>query len=186
MNQLIDLVNKFRTANPSVLPVELRWKAASDRVEAYLARIKCVGYYRPCYTVVVRERCTKPGRGYSWPRHCSDRTELGVQAHELGHHVHQSLPWTRQEELRQLFPRKGLQVTGYEPNVDESIAESFRLFCLNPDLLYLGRKPRYDFFEREMQLHPIENRDWEACLGNCPQRIMDAAERWLARRKDHG
>jgi hypothetical protein len=50
MDALITLVNKFRAANPSVLPVELRWKAASDREEAYLARIKIVGYYRPCYT----------------------------------------------------------------------------------------------------------------------------------------
>ena len=181
---LVQLRDSFLKANPTVLPIELCWEAKTDREEAFLARIKCVGYYRPHYAVVVRARCTLPGRGYSWPRHCSDRTELGVLAHEMGHHVHQSLPWARQEELRKTFPRKGLAVTGYEPNVDESIAESFRLFCLNPDLLYEGRRPRYNFFEQEMKLNPIENRDWQQALGgNVPRRILDAAERWLARRK---
>lgn len=182
---LIKLRDDFLAANKSVLPLELRWKEENPRLEAHLARIKCVGYYRPHYAVVVRDRCTLPGRGYSWPRHCSDRTELGVLAHEMGHHVHQSLPWAEQEELRKIFPRKGLAVTGYEPNVDESIAESFRLFLLNPDLLAEGRLPRFRFFEREMGLHNIEKRDWKTCLGDCPKRITEAAERWLSRKKPH-
>lgn len=180
---LVKLRDTFLKANPKVLPLELRWTERNDRMEAYLARIKCVGYYRPHYAVVVRARCTLPGRGYSWPRHCSDRTELGVLAHEMGHHVHQSLAPDYAKHLRQIFPRKGLRVTGYEPNVDESIAESFRLYLLNPDLLYGGRRPRFNFFEREMKLRTIEDRSWEEALGDCPTRITTAAERWLARRK---
>jgi len=168
------LIADFLSANPAVAPVHVCQDA--QRI-AKFTRYGNVGLYRSGVIYVARQSCTLPGRGYSWPCHRSDRTEIGVLAHELGHHVHMSRPDAGR--LARAFPRKIERVSSYEPNAREAIAETFRLYCLNPDLLRTGRPNRYAFFASEFGLTRIEDRPWREVLGDAPPRIILAAERWL-------
>lgn len=80
------------------------------------------------------------GMQWSYPGYKVDKTPLGVLAHEIGHHIDHSMKFDENS-----FPYKGEKVTGYEPTVHEAIAESLRLFILNPDLLKTVAPKRYQF-----------------------------------------
>lgn len=84
------------------------------------------------------------GMAWSWPGYKIDRTPFGVIVHEFGHHCDYTFSpggWTfaRSAELRALkrgFPKE--KVSGYEPNLGEVFAESFRVYATNPALLRAG------------------------------------------------
>lgn len=90
-------------------------------------------------------------RNWSWPGWKTDRTAVGVVAHEVGHYVTEliSVKYTPEEltahRAEWLQCSKGKKVSGYEPVPAEAGAESFRLFILNPDLLRKAIPARYNF-----------------------------------------
>jgi len=113
---------------------------------------------------IMIDKCASQAKVYqprkcSWMGNISDRTVMGVIAHELGHHVDFAL--TRKKYLgashpvwvsarcRTLAQRKTLKsshskpLTSYCPNDGEWFAEMFRLYLLNPALLYRVRPTSY-------------------------------------------
>ncbi len=125
-------------------------------------------------------------RSWSWPGWKTDRTAVGVVAHETGHHVAAMLNarYTpeRRAEFRALWLTaiKGKKVSGYEPIPDEAAAESMRLFILNPDLLRKAIPNRYNFMLR-LGLNPIPRllRKGYAAVLNNPN-YLPAAQRFTS------
>lgn len=123
----------------------------------------------------------KPGcSSWSFPCYKIDREPCGVVAHETGHHVNKVLGDPAAGGLWARTVKNSKPITTYEPNLDESMAETFRLFILNPDLLLRGSTPRYDFLIAG-GLRPSETRDFRAVLDH-PTYIAQA-ERWIAKQK---
>ena len=127
-----------------------------------------------------------PGhRRWSWPCWKTDRTAVGVVAHEMGHHVDEVLLAGRLNPSRcgeWLHALKGRKVTSYEPVPSEALAETMRLFILNPELLQLGLPQRYRFIRDVLKLKPSERRGWTTVLGHNPHYIA-AGERWIGEAK---
>lgn len=130
-----------------------------------------------------------PGmRRWSFPCWKTDRTAMGVVAHEVGHNVAVQLTGRaktqdRIAELRAKWAAaaaKGKSVTGYELTLEESAAETLRLFILNPSLLKEAVPRRYDHFVSELSLRTSEPRHWREVLEDAPQEYIKAAERWTA------
>jgi hypothetical protein len=125
-------------------------------------------------------------RAWSWPGWKTDRTALGVVAHEVGHHVEcvWGPPLSRRwaEELKRNRKRP---ISGYEPTAGEAWAETLRLFILNPDLLRLGAPWRYRLLTGDaFLLKPIARllkKGWRKVLNN--PNYEPAAERWLGSAK---
>lgn len=171
-------IDRFLAANPSVPPVRISTPERGTLLWKFAQRRRHVGWYRLGEGITIFPNlCTRPGTGYSWPGHISDRTVQGVLAHELGHHVHHSREDA--EQIRRNFPRRHA-VTGYEPNVDEAFAESFRIFVLNPALLREGRPERYSFL-LSLDLRPSDDRDWPKILGAIPAHMARRIPSWIAR-----
>jgi hypothetical protein len=127
-------------------------------------------------------------RSWSWPGWKTDRTAMGVVAHELGHYLED---WLQRKDRmtktdgadwqdiianknKQYRSRKK-QVSGYEPVPSEAWAESCRLFILNPDLLQKAIPERYKFISKFLK--PSETRHWFNVLNN--PNYFAAAERWM-------
>lgn len=101
-------------------------------------------------------------RSWSWPGWKTDRTAMGVVAHEVGHHI--ATVFTRQGRLKQrehgdvwfsLLKECKKKVSGYEPVPEEAWAESMRLFILNPDLLRQAIPQRYSFITDKVGLNAL-------------------------------
>lgn len=75
-------------------------------------------------------------------------------------------------------PIQGKRVSGYEPNHLEKLAETMRLFILNPDLLRLASPSRYTFLLLS-GLRPVINKPWDKVLENANERIINAALSWI-------
>jgi hypothetical protein len=126
----------------------------------------------------------KPGyRNWSYPGWKTDRTAVGVVAHELGHYVeHQfqkegRLIYGKHGELwREVIVKNRKRISGYEPVPSEAWAETMRLFILNPDLLRHAIPARYEFI-RAVGLKPSERRNWYEVIPN--QRYWETGERWI-------
>lgn len=102
-----------------------------------------------------------PGqRRWSYPGYKIDRTGVGVISHEIGHWVDYCV------KLHRGFPKKG-KITGYEPNIHESVAESMRLFILNPGLLHIIAPERCEYIVKS-GLKPVVTEDWDKVLENAP------------------
>jgi len=122
---------------------------------------------------------------WSYPRYKIDRTPTGVVAHETGHHVDevfrlQGFPSTQRNLLWEKVVKESKRVTGYEPVLSESWAETMRLFILNPDLLRLGSPLRYDYV-LSVGLKPSITDDFRTVLDH-PAYIA-AAEKWITKIK---
>ncbi len=111
--------------------------------------------------------CAKPSRGYgmkwSFPGYVTDRTPVGVVAHEIGHHIDYETGFPSRS-----MPRSG-KVSSYEPNHLEAWAETMRLFILNPDLLRTISPDRYKYVREVVGLRKTTNKsavkriaDWGA------------------------
>lgn len=117
---------------------------------------------------------------WSYPGYKTDRTAIGVVAHEVGHHVdyvRSAAGDFDRSAWRAAISAVRRRVSSYEPNDAEAFAESMRLFILNPTLLACGLPARYRFIERELRLTPIEERAWDRVL---PAAFHDAVRRWIA------
>lgn len=133
------------------------------------------GYYQNGMVFVNLDACQVPGRGYSWPCGKSDRTPVGVVAHEVGHHVSKDLLISHDEYKN--FVRGERPVSSYRPNVEEDIAEAMRLFILNPDLLKKGWPKRYKYLRDVLRLKPPHKEKWNIVLRGAPTRMYQMAER---------
>lgn len=129
----------------------------------------------------------EPGmRRWSYPAYKVDRTPVGVVAHEVGHHVAWAVAarmGPKQAEYTRAawaVARRGKQVSGYEPTLDEAGAETLRLFILNPDLLDHAIPERYKFCTDVLGLKPTEHRAYYKVLGDHPT-YVEAAKRWIAK-----
>ena len=126
-------------------------------------------------------------RSWSWPGWKTDRTAVGVLAHEVGHylaHATACRTGSYHVDLRRwrgcLATNCKKPVSGYEPTADEAWAETMKLFILNPALLKAAIPWRYAFvlgcgFE---PLPDRVKRGWRKVLGNSA--YVTAAERWVA------
>ena len=119
------------------------------------------------------------GRVWSYPGHKSDRTAAGILAHEVGHllhHRHNALGNSSSWKLDWVaVVDKTYPITSYEPTYGEALAESFRVFLLNPDLLRRGCRPRFDFLTRVFGIKPIHNAPYLEVLRNAPDFIRASA-----------
>lgn len=149
---------------------------------------KTCAYYRNHTTFLCVERCSALGvAGMAWscPGYVVDKTPIGVQCHELGHHhdwlngQYQKAFWS--EHSHGVWSKSGEgAITSYAPNPAEWYAEMFRLFVTNPDLLKLIRPVTYGIMTEK--LTPVETRSWrEVMLGyGAPQRSIEAAQNKIA------
>lgn len=132
--------------------------------------------------VNVRAATTPPqvrNRIWSYPGHKTDRTCAGILAHEFGHYLDQCLDHpSRSSEWRTLLGARH-RITSYEPVPAEALAETLRVFALNPDLLRNGRRERYDFVRR-LGLVPLHSTPWETVLLNAPPFIFTAAQKFAS------
>ena len=125
-----------------------------------------------------RNPVMKPGgMQWSYPGYKVDKTPLGVLAHEIGHHIDH----TKQFDTDS-FPYKDEKVTGYEPTVHEAIAESLRLFMLNPDLLHTIAPKRYQYFI-DNGLKPTVRGSWKDVLHGAPQAYFDQIEKTTGKKQ---
>lgn len=124
-------------------------------------------------------------RNWSWPGWKTDRTAVGVVAHEVGHHVIDVVSLRFTEEKRAAHRAwwattiKGKKVSGYEPVPAEAGAETLRLFILNPDLLRKAIPARYNFMcHLGLQAVPRLLKKGYAKVLNNPE-YLPAAERFV-------
>ena len=117
------------------------------------------GVYLPSRRAVIvsTEDCARPSPGlpmkWSFPGYTTDRTPMGVVAHEIGHYVDHMLGYP---SLRVEWTAVGKEVvTSYEPNSSEKFAESFRVFILNPALLKIVSPGRFTFLREVLGIRPI-------------------------------
>lgn len=144
------------------------------------------GHYEPVtQTIVVNVTRTvlppkTPGYSWSYPGYKADLTAFGVTCHEAGHHTDFLLP-DRRARLREVRIVRETEpcVTRYEPNLAEVLAEAFKLFCTNPDLLRAGRPRRFGMLVG-WGLVPVEDRAWQEVLTDAHPKIIRAAENWIA------
>ena len=134
----------------------------------------------------------EPGyRAWSWPGWKTDRTAVGVVAHEVGHYVEDKVLGHRSAAQRAahrtawfgLLKRYKRQVSGYEPVPAEAWAETMRLFILNPDLLQRALPERYGFI-LGCDIKPVTRllkKGWRKVLSNLA--YEPAAERWIGVKK---
>lgn len=124
-------------------------------------------------------------RNWSWPGWKTDRTAVGVVAHEVGHYLAEEVSRGRSNvELRErravwLDCIRGKKVSGYEPVPGEAAAETLRLFILNPDLLRLAIPKRYNFM-RSLGLKALPRllqKGYAAVLNNAA--YLEAAQRYI-------
>lgn len=137
-------------------------------------------------------------QNWSHPHYRVDREPAGVVCHEGGHHVQEVLRklgrfderrwraavWGSTERKLNIFSKRGKmrvkRVTNYEPNLDESFAESMRLFILNPGLLQAGLERRFDFITRDCGLQPYLSLNWRNILADYSPTYIRQAEKWVA------
>jgi hypothetical protein len=149
------------------------------------------GWYKDGYVFVNLPKCAKPvanpfANRRSYPGNKTDRTPVGVVAHETGHHVEAALYGRRltprHGETWRALIKKTKAISGYEPVPSESWAETLRLFILNPDLLKQAVPARYNYVTQEAGLIPHEQRDFRAVLNHHPAYIANV-ESWIAKTK---
>lgn len=128
-------------------------------------------------------RCRVPPKrptGYNWstPGWKADRTPYGVVCHETGHHVHA----LRLVNVDITDWRDEPDVSGYEPNRTERIAEALKLMIGNPDLLRLGRPIRFRTLVLA-GLVPASDANWFDVLREhgAGERWIQAADNWIAK-----
>ena len=87
------------------------------------------------------------------PAMIRENTITGTIIHEFAHYIHIT---TRRRILNNHFKKlKEPLINYWETDVEEDIAESIRLFILNPFLLKEGRPKRYNILSRYFE--PIKN-----------------------------
>jgi len=124
------------------------------------------GYYQPTTKriYVLPKNCSvptkKPGFSWSYPGYKADVTPFGVLLHEFGHYMHYIYYRPEYSALA-----KNEKVSSYEPNEGERIAETFKLFLGNPDLLKKICPLRYKLMIKS-GLKPVIKKSWQKVLEN--------------------
>lgn len=126
-----------------------------------------------------------PGnRRWSWPCWKTDRTAVGVVAHELGHYIMDVSTFSTPdlgEQWRALLQQHRQRLTSYEPTPGEAMAETLRLYILNPNLLNRAMPHRFLFVRDQLHLNRSEYRKWKVVLGQ-NEHYVAAGERWIGKR----
>ena len=163
------------------------------------------GWYHNGYIFVSLQRAsrvitTPQFQNWSHPHYRVDREPCGVVCHEGGHHVQAMLRrvgtfdehrWraavfaSRERRINPFSKGTKVQpkikrVTNYEPVLDESFAESMRLFILNPGLLQAGLEARYNFITQDCGLTHTNSLDWRKVLADFHPNYTKQAEKWIA------
>lgn len=112
--------------------------------------IEHIGYYRfdrPDAIYVNVKRCNRTSKN-DHPMMIYETNVIGTMLHEFGHYVHFRLfPWlTKKFSAIKNEPF----IKFWERSVDEDIAESIRLFVLNPSLMEKGRTKRFAILSKLM------------------------------------
>lgn len=169
----LELLQRFLRANPHV-PEPL--VGITDR--------KHCGYYRDGRITINPRSCQAIGwtSRYSWsaPGYPADATPYGVAAHEMGHHVHFTLPGGGMRILTRAFKLARQDegaVTSYgATHVKEDVAEAFKLFLTNPTLLEVGWPIRYRLLR--CAFVPVEERHWREVLAYSPRHLAVMEKRY--------
>jgi hypothetical protein len=203
----VQAATEFLTLNNLPLPLFLTYaetlsasSGTAPRAAEYLRRVVArdnrtvgagTGLYYDGHVFVNLPRCALPVhkpavRSWSWPGWKTDRTPVGVVAHETGHHVEWALRRAGRPQYGTawrtlLADTKRQTVSGYEPVPSEAWAETLRLFILNPDLLRRALEARYAFVTG-LGLRPVPRllrKGWRAVLAN--PAYYPAGERWTGK-----
>ena len=147
-----------------------------------VSRTRDYGYYKwGGSTVCINEKLVRvpvktPGFSWSYTGYKADLTGAGVIAHETGHYVDCLLRLPSRDMIKSV---KGEScVSAYEPNAQETFAESMKLFILNPDLLRTGRPLRYAFLT-SLGLQPVIVDRWQDVLIHAHPKLIAAAINWI-------
>lgn len=190
--------------DPTNFSKESNLAECQSELEAYAAALGIdmptitIGPYEDAYNswsargmYIVRERrinidpkkcrsATKvPGFAWSYTGFKSDMTPAGVLAHEFGHYIDDVKDVSRpnRRRLGELHDEEGC-VSSYCPNPSEWFAETFRLFFLNPHLLWCGKPRTFDFMALELRL-PISRREtWQEIMVNAHPKFAAACVRF--------
>lgn len=194
----IILGKKFLKKNNIPCPLFLTYEdgcKANNRSAEILKRVMggpligtATGFYHDGHVFVNIAKTAWPVKkpqymSWSYPCWKTDRTAVGVVAHELGHHVSLYLSQKKLVDARHgevwatLIKENKKRVTSYEPIPEEALAETMRLFILNPVLLKKGIPIRYKFL-RSIGLKPSERRDWKEVL-NHHKDYITAGRKWI-------
>jgi hypothetical protein len=123
----------------------------------------------------------RPGfQRWSYPGWKTDRTAVGVVAHELGHFVAHAYAISMPAWRLCLAQHAKKPISGYAPTAEEQFAETVRLFITNPDLLKKAVPWRYNYLTDVVCLAPVKKRlrlGWKGVLRN--PAYWPPAERWI-------
>lgn len=122
--------------------------------------------------------CAHRNPKFSWPGFISDRTPLGVLAHETGHFV----DWQMGDVASRIRKAtKERAITSYTPNDQEWFAEMFRLFITNPDLLKAIRPLTYREINTGLGLDPVVHASYTEVLkgAGAPPQVFERIKRFL-------
>lgn len=122
--------------------------------------------------------CAHRNPKFSWPGFISDRTPLGVIAHETGHFIDNQVRMASYR-IQRLTGEK--PITSYAPNASEWFAEMMRLYITNPGLLLLIRPKTYREIRKGLRLEPAVTGDWRKVLAgaSAPETVLARIQRFL-------
>jgi hypothetical protein len=138
-----------------------------------------------CLRVCGRACTQAERRNWSWPGNTTDREPYGVVCHELGHHVdwltgdNKDRYWSDYcEHVKDRSREPG--VSSYaDVNPAEWLAEAFRLYVTNPDLLRELRPRTFRILFEKFK--PTGYRKWHQALGkNVPLRVVENLRKKIA------
>lgn len=123
------------------------------------------------------------GRFQSFTGNKTDRTVAGVLAHEFGHYIDMGV--RKHLNLRGQFRALiGVEnsVSSYDIIEVERVAEAFRLFILNPQLLQQGRPKAYAILFNHFA--PVHNLPWRLLFHYSPKKDLYIrwCEQWIQKR----
>jgi hypothetical protein len=114
--------------------------------------IKHMGFYdfdTPNYIYVNLKKCKKTSKN-NHPMMVYENTIIGTMLHEFGHFLHFQL-FPKLTDKFKKFNREPL-LHYREMDIEEDIAECFRLFILHPQRLHKGRPKRFDLLCKYVHL----------------------------------
>lgn len=107
----------------------------------------------------------------------------GAMCHEIGHFCHESMTDNVKNKLESWISDARTKEKAVNPyassNIHEDIAETFRLFIMNPDLLKLGRPIRYDIMQQKLSYKPIHHVSYDLVLKNAGSEILKKCNDWI-------
>lgn len=181
--------NRIRAPKIISPPLELKRKLIKEDCQDESVPASIYGLYYPddevvyAFTSTTKVPVKTPGWSWSFPCSKSDLTVIGIVAHEVGHHIENvriTKPkdiWRMKSVMENSTGISGYDCSGKDPY--EAIAESLRLFILNPHLLRVGRPKRWDYITRELKLKHTVNAPWRVILKHAHPRIISSIESWI-------